>query len=85
MDRRFSPIGSSLEDFEIVKQLGKGSYGTVYLAYSKKEKDDNLRSRQKESDPPNNPLLSMHAYHGAASNVSATNMQSTKQSTGDLP
>ena len=28
-------IGSRLSDFEIVKQLGKGSYGTVYVVRSK--------------------------------------------------
>ena len=28
-------VGSRLSDFEIVKQLGKGSYGTVYVVRSK--------------------------------------------------
>ena len=28
-------VGSRLSNFEIVKQLGKGSYGTVYVVRSK--------------------------------------------------
>ena len=28
-------VGSRLSDFEIIKQLGKGSYGTVYVVRSK--------------------------------------------------
>ena len=32
-------VGSRLSDFEIVKQLGKGSYGTVYVVTSKLDKN----------------------------------------------
>ena len=32
-------VGSRLSDFEIVKQLGKGSYGTVYVVRSKLDKN----------------------------------------------
>ena len=32
-------VGSRLSDFEIVKQLGKGSYGTVYVVHSKLDKN----------------------------------------------
>ena len=32
-------VGFRLSDFEIVKQLGKGSYGTVYVVTSKLDKN----------------------------------------------
>ena len=34
-------VGSRLSDFEIIKQLGKGSYGTVYTVKSRL--DSNIR------------------------------------------
>ena len=37
MDKRDSVLGNSSKDFEVVKELGKGSYGTVFLVKSKKE------------------------------------------------
>jgi serine/threonine protein kinase len=35
VDKKNSPIGNSMKDFEILKELGKGSYGTVFLVKKK--------------------------------------------------
>ena len=34
IDKRSSTVGNSVKDLEIVRELGKGSYGTVYLVKS---------------------------------------------------
>ena len=35
MDKKKCLLGNSMKDFDIVKELGKGSYGTVYLVRTK--------------------------------------------------
>ena len=37
IDRKDSLLGNSTKDFEVVKELGKGSYGTVFLVRSRKD------------------------------------------------
>lgn len=35
VDKKNSHIGNSIKDFEILKELGKGSYGVVFLVKPK--------------------------------------------------
>jgi predicted Ser/Thr protein kinase len=37
IDRKDSVLGNSTKDFEVVKELGKGSYGTVFLVRLRKD------------------------------------------------
>ena len=40
IDKKNSLIGNSSKDFEILKELGKGSYGIVFLVKQKKPQGD---------------------------------------------
>ena len=37
IDKKNSMLGNSVKDFDIIKELGQGSYGTVFLVRSKRE------------------------------------------------
>ena len=37
IDRKDSVLGNSTKDFEVVKELGKGSYGTVFRVRPRKD------------------------------------------------
>ena len=74
VDHKNSAIGNCLADFDTLKLLGKGSYGTVYLVESKKEKERMVSS----------PKGYAHTSSSVFS-LGKTNMASTKQSTSDFP
>lgn len=37
VDIRHSDIGTSMQDFKVMSELGRGSYGTVYKVQSNKD------------------------------------------------
>jgi len=87
VDKKESPLGNSIKDFEIIKELGKGSYGTVFLVKSKKERQL-LNSESTQYLTHSNPnLQGMTNTIGGSSNkgpATQTYFGSTKQSTSEL-
>lgn len=85
MDRRDSVLGNSTKDFEVVKELGKGSYGTVFLVRLRKD-PAKLDGTQRGSFSNTNLMNSTQGFGQGTSGSGADYgmFGSTKQSTTEL-
>jgi serine/threonine protein kinase len=86
VDKKNSLFGNSIKDFEIIRELGRGSYGTVYLVKLKEFKDDQPRKLISSNfinkfNLPNSQSVNTNAVDKSGNTL---RFASTNQSTSEL-